>query len=289
MPHDRSSRPLSAGLLALALTGGLTLVQVIGGLLSGSLALIADALHNAAQVLRLALAHGTRRLPPEQMPAGQDKVETLSALIRCIILITLGLYLIRAGIGRISDPQPVSGWGVIALALVALIVDAITAAMTFHLPRKRAAIRAAVVHMLPNAAGSIAILLAGGAMLIFGWSWIDPLVTLGIAGYILWLALGEVADILRTAILGPPRDIDPQAVGTALRAVPGVVDLYTPRLRRLHKGKAGFNAHLALNVDGWTDAVTVRDYAKQVLAEQFSITDAMLDIEPYSPATPPEA
>lgn len=295
MPHDHSHIDPSTGdrrvALALALNGGLTLVQFVGGLLAGSLALVADALHNFSDALSLALAYGARRLARRpasaQMPFGHGKIETIAALINYIALIILGLWLIRAGIGRISDPQPVSGWIVIALALVALIVDGVTAAMTFRLSRDSANIRAAFLHNLADAMGSVAVILAGIGMVAFGWSWIDPLVTLLIAGYILWLALGEIGGILRALMLGAPDNIDPHIVINALRAVPGVADLHNVRLWQLREGKAAFDAHLALTVEGWTDAVTVRDAARQLLSEQFAITETTLEIEPHGSCANP--
>lgn len=288
MAHDHAHIDLNAGdrriTLAIAVNAGLTLLQLIGGLISGSLALIADALHNLSDALSLALAFGARkwarRPASAQMPFGHGKIETIAALINYVTLILLGLWLIHSGIERFMDPQPINGWIIILLAAVALVVDVITAAMTFRLAKDSANIRAAFLHNVADAMGSVAVIIAGIAMIALGWSWIDPLVTLLIAGYILWLTVGEIGSVIKSLMLGAPDDIAAQDVIAAVQAVPGVAELHNVRLWQLREGKAAFDAHLALTVDGWADAVRVRDQAKQVLADQFSITDTTLELEP---------
>lgn len=290
MPHDHHHHHVDpdAGdrrvFFAVAINIGLTLLQLIGGLFAGSMALIADAVHNFSDALSLILAYGARKLArrpaTEAMPFGHGKIESIAALINYLTLIVLGLWLVSAGVDRLANPRDVAGGLVILLALVALVVDALTAALTFALSKDSANIRAAFLHNVADALGSVAVIIAGLCVLAFGWNWADPLITLVIAGYILWMALGEIGGVIRSLMLGAPEELDPQEVIGALQEVPGVADIHNVRLWQMREGVAAFDAHLALTVDGWADAITVRDYARHLLHERFGIEHCTLEIEP---------
>lgn len=298
MPHDHHHHvDPDAGdsrvALAVGVNLGLTVAQVIGGLVSGSVALLADAAHNFSDALSLILAYGARRLARRpasaSMPFGHGKIETIAALINYLTLLVLGLWLIAEGIGRLADPQPVAGWIVVALAGLALAVDGVTAALTFALSKDSANIRAAFLHNLADALGSVAVIVAGTLILMFGWTWADPLITLLIAGYILWMALGEIGGVIRALMLGAPEGIAPQEVEQALSALPGVADVHNQRLWQLREGVTAYDAHLALRVTHWAEAIATRDAARTLLAERFGITHATLEIEPAGACQSPAA
>lgn len=272
--------------LKIAVNIGLAILLLIGGILGASMALIADALHKFSSALGLILALGTRiwarRPAPQNMPLARDKIESIAVLINCAVLIVLGLWLMRSGINRLAAPQQASGTLMILFALVALAETGVAAALTFAVSKDRTNIRAAVLHNATGAAGSIAVLIAGLTITLFGWSWADPLTAMLIAGYVLWLVMGDISGAVRGLILGTPDTIDPQEIIDALGQVPGVADVHNMRLWQLRDGNAAFAARLTLTVDGWADAITVRDYASHMLNEQFGITQSTLNIEPDS-------
>ena len=146
MPHDHAHHAGPDGDRRVALAVGvnivLTVAQVVGGLLSGSLALIADALHNLSDALSLIIALVARRIArrpaDDQMTFGYGRAEVVAALVNLTTLIVLGLFLIYEGIGRLFDPQPIDGWIVVILAAIALVVDLVTVSYThLTLPTKR--------------------------------------------------------------------------------------------------------------------------------------------------------
>ena len=211
--------------LAVAVNLGLTIVQVIGGVLSGSLSLIADALHNFSDAISLIIAFGARRIArrprDERMTFGYGRIEVVAALINYTTLIVIGLYLSYEAVTRFIEPQPVAGWIVVIVAGIALVVDVATAMLTYALSKESMNIRAAFLHNVADALGSVAVIVAGTLILLYDWRLVDPIVTLMIAGYILWQSFREIGPVVRILMLGSPPDIEPEAVLAATRGVRG--------------------------------------------------------------------
>lgn len=259
MPHDHSGHhhhhiDPEAGDLKVALAIGvnllLTLAQIIGGLLSGSIALIADAIHNLSDALTLVIAFAARRIarrPADgQMTFGYGRAEIVAALINYVSLIVLGLWLIWEAASRLLDPQPVEGWVVVILAGVALAVDLVTAALTFRLAKDSMNIRAAFLHNVADAASSVAVIVAGTLILLFGWWIVDPLATLLIAGYILWHGLSDIGPVIRILMLGTPGGTDAAQVQSAMAAVEGVADVHHVHLWAIDEHRVSVEAHVVV-------------------------------------------
>ena len=174
---------------AIAVNMALTVAQVLGGIFSGSLAMIADALHNFSDAISLVIAAVARRIArrpaTEQMPFGFARAEVVAALVNYTSLIIIGLYLVMEAVLRFLSPEPVQGWLVVIIAGVALVVDLVTALLTYTMSKDSVNIRAAFLHNVADALGSLAVIFAGTLIILFGWTWIDPAVTLLVAGYIL--------------------------------------------------------------------------------------------------------
>ena len=168
--HDSDNRVLWAVLVNL----GLTVAQFIGGVLAGSLALIADALHNFSDAISLIIAFGARKIArrpgDSDMTFGYGRAEIVAALVNYTTLTVLGLYLIYESVMRFIEPQGVDGWLVVIIAAVALVVDWITALLTYRLSKESINIRAAFLHNVADALGSIAVIVAGTLIIVFGWT-----------------------------------------------------------------------------------------------------------------------
>src|SRR5690606_28839489 len=140
--------------------------------------------------------------------------------------IAIGVYLAYEAILRFFSPEEVEGWTVVIVATIALVIDAVTALLTYSLSKTSANIRAAFLHNVADALGSIAVIVAGALILLFGWHIVDPIVTLIIAAYILWMAFNEVGDVVRILMLGVPPGIDVEELMDAIRKVDGVEDIH---------------------------------------------------------------
>src|SRR5215207_36408 len=162
----------------------LTFAQIAGGIFAGSLALVADAIHNLSDAAALGLAFTARRIARrpsnETMTFGYGRAEGIAALINYTTLIVISVYLVYEAVWRLAQPEPVDGWIVVIIAGVALVVDTITALLTFRLAKDSANIRAAFLHNVADALGSIGVIIAGTLVILFDWWIVDPIVTIAI-------------------------------------------------------------------------------------------------------------
>ncbi|SMX47679.1 Cadmium, cobalt and zinc/H(+)-K(+) antiporter [Maliponia aquimaris] len=261
----------------------LTVAQVAGGLLSGSLAMIADALHNFSDAASLVIAAWARRIArrpsDDVMTFGYARAEVVAALINLTTLIVIGLYLVYEAVLRFFDPQEVIGWLVIAIAAVALVVDLATAALTYSLSKTSVNIRAAFMHNMADALGSLAVILAGALIWAFGWTWVDPAITLLIAGYILWMAWSEIGGVIRILMLGSPPRLSAERVLETAEAVEGVQGLHHAHLWLMDEHQTALQAHMVIETGAWARADAIKDAVKTILAERHGLTHVTLEME----------
>lgn len=268
---------------AVAVNLGLTVAQVVGGVLSGSLALIADALHNFSDAISLVIAFGARKIARRPsdgaMTYGYGRVEVVAALVNYTTLIVIGLYLAYEAAMRFLDPEPVAGWIVVIVAGVALAVDLVTAALTWSMSKASVNIRAAFLHNVADALGSVAVIVSGALILLFDWRLIDPFVTLLISGYILWQALREIGLVIRILMLGSPPDIETGAVIDAIRQVDGVAGAHHAHFWLLDEHRAALDAHVVVEAGRWSEADAIKARVKARLSERFGISQTTLELE----------
>lgn len=261
----------------------LTVVQIIGGILSGSLALIADAIHNLSDALSLVLAFLARKIArrpaDDTMTFGYGRAEIVAALINYTTLILLGLYLTYEAVMRLFDPTDIDGWFVVFIAVFALTVDAVTALLTYALSKESMNIRAAFLHNVADALRSIAVIVAGTVIILYDWRLIDPLITLLIAGYILWQAVTEIGGSIRILMLGSPPDLDTQTILEAMRAVAGVASVHHLHLWQMQEHEPALDAHVVIKDGVWSEADQVKSAMKTVLRDQFGLTHITLELE----------
>lgn len=292
MPHDHhghahahldpesGDRRVSIAIWANAL---LTVAQILGGILSGSLALIADALHNFSDMASLVIAFAARKIArrpaDKRMTFGYGRIEVVAALINYTTLVIVGLYLVYEGAMRLIDPPEVAGWTVVIVGGVALIVDALTAALTWSMQKHSVNIRALFLHNLSDALASVAVVAGGTLILLYDWRLIDPLVTIGIAVYILWLALAEIGTPIRTLMLGSPPEVDCDALIAALVKVDGVADIHHLHLWQMQEHEAALDTHVVLTPEGWGRLEAIKDEIKHLLDADFGVAHSTLEFE----------
>ncbi len=261
----------------------LTVAQVIGGIFAGSLALIADALHNfsdaASMVIAFAARKIARRPSDATMTFGYGRVEVVAALINYTTLIVIGLYLAYEAVMRFFDPQGVDGWIVVIIAAIALIIDVVTALLTYTLSKESVNIRAAFLHNVADALGSVAVIVAGTLILLYDWRLIDPAVTLLIAGYILWQSVAEIGPVIRILMLGSPPDIATTKVVERLGAVEGVAGVHHAHFWQMDEHESALDAHLVIDAGAWDDADAIKARAKAMLDGEFDIAHTTLELE----------
>ncbi|SDY46825.1 cobalt-zinc-cadmium efflux system protein [Jannaschia faecimaris] len=285
MAHDHSHIDPDAGdrrvAGAIVVNLGLTIAQIVAGSVSGSLAMIADAIHNLSDALTLLIAFAARKIarrPADaRMTFGYGRAEMVAALVNYTTLAVLSLWLMWEGVARLFDPQPVAGWIVVIVAGIALAVDLVTAALTYTMSKNSANIRAAFLHNLADALGSVGVIVAGTLILLFDWRIVDPIVTLGIAGYILWHVWKGTPRVVRMLMLGAPPGIETHSVLRAMEGVAGVASVHHLHLWEMQEGVAVVDAHIVAEVG--TGAVDLRARVARLLHDSFGVGHATLEIE----------
>lgn len=261
----------------------LTFVQVIAGMFAGSLALVADAVHNLSDAVSLGIAYAARKISrrpsDELMTFGYVRAESIAALINYTTLIAIGIYLAYEAIVRFFAPAEVQGWVVVWVAGVALAIDLVTALLTYSLSKTSANVRAAFLHNLADALGSIAVIVAGALILVFGWNIVDPIVTLGISVYILWMAFAEIGGVIRLLMLGVPPDINVDELIAAIRKVDGVADVHHVHVWAIDEHRNSLEAHVVVPDEAAGESKAVKDRIRVLARDRFGVTHTTLEIE----------
>ena len=276
--HARSgSRALGA---ALALVLGFAGVELAAGLLSGSLALLADAGHMVSDALALGLALfaawlAGRPATPERT-FGWHRAEILAALANGVLLVVLGLWILVEAVGRLGDPPSVGGGWVLGAGLAGLAVN-LAAARVLHGAGDGLNVRAAFLHVLADLLSSVGVVVAALFLLLAGWELADPIAGLAIG----LLVLASTVRILRESVTilleGAPAGLDTAELDRVLRSVTDVVDVHDLHVWTITSGFPALSAHVL--VEPRADCHGIRRQLEQVLRERFELTHTTLQVE----------
>ena len=268
-------------ILALFVNLILTVVQVIGGILSGSLALVADALHNfsdAASLLIALIARKWAEKPAdENRTFGYKRAELIGAMINLTTLILIGFYLLFEAVMRVFEPEPIAGWIVVIIACVALVVDVITAAMTYAMSKDSLNIRAAFIHNIADALSSVAVIIAGTFIILYEWYIVDTICTFLIAGYVLFHGYIEIKSVIRILMQSVPTNIDINDVIIKLEEIENVKEVHHLHVWELNEHDRSLEAHVVISESGHQDAEKIKSQIKDILNELFQISHSTIE------------
>lgn len=286
MAHTHASDRRDAGaprrlLAVLVLTTVYTIAEIVGGLLSGSLALLADAGHMATDDVALGLAlfavWAARRPPDPGRTYGYQRVEILAALANGVLLVVVCALIVKEAVERFLDPQPIDTVLMAAIAAGGLLVN-VVAARVLHRHGGSLNLRAAFLHVLGDLLGSIGTLAAAGALALFGWRWVDPAASLVIAGIIVLSSGRLLVQSIHVLLEGAPPHLDAEEVRRSLAELAGVVDVHDLHLWSVGGREPLLTAHLVVE-----HAVRPHDVlrlARRRMAERFRIEHVTIQIEP---------
>lgn len=284
-PHSHGSEHVSdRGLLAaVGLNLGLSVFEVAAGAIAGSVALMADALHNLNDCAALFIAYVARRISRrganERFTFSYRRAELIGAMINLTALLIVGLYLVYEAIRRMLQPQELSGGWMMAAAGVALAVDVATAWLLWAMSRGSMNVRTAFVHNLTDALASVAVLLGGVAVFFLGWNWVDPALTILIAGYILHLSIGMLRRTASILMEGTPEGLDLEELRRTVEQVAGVADLHHLHVWELDEEHRALEAHVAVPAGQIGRIEPIKAAVRKVLRENFSIQHSTLEFE----------
>jgi cobalt-zinc-cadmium efflux system protein len=261
----------------------LTLAQVIGGIVSGSLSLIADALHNLSDAASLGIALFARKIgrkPADELKTfGYKRAEIIAALINLTTLVIIGLYLIYEALWRFVEPEEIEGWTVVIVAGIALIIDIATAMLTYTMSKKSMNIKAAFLHNVSDALASVGVIIAGTLILLYGWYWMDTLLTLIIAGYVLWQGFSMLPNTIHLLMEGTPEHLSIAEVITAMESIDGVKNVHHVHIWQLDEHHNALEAHVVTDASQLADIEQVKDALKTLLSERFEVGHSTLEFE----------
>jgi cobalt-zinc-cadmium efflux system protein len=279
-PEQTGDRRLLAAIVVNVLLTG---AQVVGGVISGSLSLVADALHNLNDAASLGIALIARRIarrPADKVRTfGYRKAEVIGALINTTTLIIVGLYLVYEAVARFLQPEPIDGWIVVIVASFALVVDLATGLMTFSMAKENINIKAAFVHNVADALGSLVVICVGILVLVFQWYVADLIATLLLAGYILFQGYKLMAESVRILMDSVPVGVDLDRLTARMANVSGVHGVHHVHVWQIDEHNRALEAHVVSMV-GFEDSETIKGTLKKLLREEFEISHTTLEFEP---------
>lgn len=247
--HDHDAKNYGQAFkIGLVLNIGFILTEVIFGVLADSLALLADAGHNLSDVLGLALAWGASRLvqreATDRRTYGWKKTSILAALFNAIILFVAIGGIAWEAVRRFSHPSPIGGLTIVWVAGIGVIINGITALLFISGRKSDLNIRGAFLHMAADAGVSAGVVLAGAGILITGWQWLDPTISLVIVVIIFVSTWGLLKDSFNLALDGVPRHIDTETVRNYLAHVPGISEVHDLHIWGMSTSEVALTAHL---------------------------------------------
>ena len=282
--HGHTHAPASFGrafAIGTALNLGFVIVEAVYGYLAHSLALFADAGHNLGDVLGLVLAWGAsalaRRPPTKRYTYGLRGSSILAALVNAVVLLLSMGAIAWEAIRRFSDPGPVSGGTVIGVAVIGIIINTITALMFMSGRKGDLNIRGAFLHMAADAIVSLGVVLAGVAILVTHWLWIDSVVSLILVVVVVvgtWQLLRDSVNLSLDAV---PAGIEPRAVQTYLAERPGVLKVHDLHIWAISTTETALTVHLVMPT-GYPGDAFLCSVSKE-LQDHFGIKHSTLQIE----------
>ncbi|WP_445453413.1 cation diffusion facilitator family transporter [Flavobacterium sp. 25HG05S-40] len=235
-------------ILSILLNLLITIAQIVGGIISGSLALISDALHNFSDVLSLVfslIAHKlSRRKASINNTFGYKRAELIAAFINAITLIIVALYLIFEAATRFFHPEPIKSGLVIWLAILGIVVNGGSVLLLKKDSKHNLNMKSAYLHLLTDMMASVAVLVGGLLMKFYGWFWVDSVMTLLIAMYLIYVSYDLIKSATKMLMLFTPDFIDIKEVVREVHKIKGVNKLHHIHIWHLNDEELHLEAHL---------------------------------------------
>lgn len=262
----------------------ITIAQVIGGLYSGSLSLLSDALHNFSDVIALIVSYVASKLSKQRASIhrtfGYKRAEILAAFINASTLVIVAILLINEAYKRFREPQEIESGIVIWLALIAIIGNGISVLLLKKDSKNNINIRSAYLHLFTDMLASVAVLVGGLLMKYYQWFWVDSLLTLLIALYLIWVGYYLLKESSKMLMLFTPEHINIKDVVRAVHQIPKVNRLHHIHIWCLNDDELHLEAHLDLKEDVTiSEFDTILHKIEIVLHEEFSINHVNIQPE----------
>ena len=235
-------------LISIILNVVITVTQIIGGLISGSLALLSDALHNFSDVLSLVVSYFANRLAKKKSTTnktfGYKRAEIIAAFVNASSLLVIALLLIKEGIARFLNPEPVGSNLVIILSIVAILGNGFSVLLLQKEAGRNMNMKSAYLHLLTDMLASVAVLIGGLVMKYFSWYWIDPLLTIIIALYLVYMGYDLLKESTRVLMLFTPKSVVVEDIVKHISKIDGIKNVHHVHIWQLNEDEVHLEAHI---------------------------------------------
>jgi cobalt-zinc-cadmium efflux system protein len=270
-------------IIALIVTAGIMLLEFFGGLVSGSLALLADSAHMLSDVVAIALSlfamwFAARPSSPNKT-YGFHRFEILAALFNGITLFIIAIFIVKEAYERFQSPANIASGTMMAIAAVGLLANLVSA---WALMRQgdvhgNLNVRSAYLHILGDALGSVGVLLAGLLIILFGWNWADPVISVTVSILVLRSAWGVISHTVHILMEGTPASVDIQKVKMTLLDIQGVVNVHDLHIWTITSGLDSLSCHLLIEDEA--DSQKVLQQAINLMENTFGIGHTTIQVE----------
>ena len=281
MPGGERSADRRALTIALALTATYTVAEIVGGVLTGSLALLADAGHMLSDNVSIALALFAvwiaAKPPTPERTFGFKRVEILAALANGATLVAVSLWIFYEAVVRFRNPPEVLGGWMLVIAVIGLFVNVASALVLARSRGGSLNLEAAFRHVLADLAGSFGVIAAALVIILTGWLYADPLISVLIGLLVLASAWTILRDSTLILLEATPEGMDAGEIGRALASVEGVVDVHDLHVWTITSGFPAFSAHVLVRPGD--DCHAIRRQLEELLHERFDIEHTTLQVD----------
>ena len=268
--------------MALALTSAFLVAEVIGGVLTRSLALISDAAHMLTDVAALAIALAAiriaRRPADQQRTYGYYRFEILAAAFNALLLFAVGLYILYEAYLRLKNPPEIHSMGMLVIAVIGLGVNLISMRLLSGGKDSSLNLKGAYLEVWSDMLGSLGVIIAAVVIKMTGWGWVDSLVAAGIGIWVLPRTFVLLRESINILLQGVPKGVDLSQLDSAIRNVQGVADIHSLHVWALTTGKNVLSAHVVMR-PGAGDGTDVMRLVTKLATEQFGIEHSTVQIE----------
>ncbi|BBL79066.1 MAG: cation diffusion facilitator family transporter [Actinomycetota bacterium] len=276
--------------VVLALTGSYMFAEVIGGILTGSLALLADAGHMLTDVFGISMALIAIKLgerpASDRRTFGYYRTEVLAALTNAVILVVVAIYILYEAYRRFQDPPDVLGGWMMVVAVIGLAVNLVGMFILVKGAGESLNVKGAYLEVLGDTLGSIGVIVASLIIIFTGWYPADPIIGVGIGLFIIPRAYNLLKESVNVLLEGTPKDLDLGEVREALEKLPGVVRVHDLHAWTITSGMNAMSGHLV--VEDMNRSSDILTGAQKLLHDRFDIEHSTIQIEPVDFEEPAE-
>jgi cobalt-zinc-cadmium efflux system protein len=281
--HSHTSATGKHLVIAIALNALIFLVEFVGGILTNSLALISDSLHNLSDFFALILSYMASKVvlwkSNSEKSYGYVRVEIFVAFINAMALVLIGIYIVYEGLQRFAHPEPVIGGWMLIIAIIGFVVNTAATLLLKTHAHHDLNMKSAYLHLLTDAVESLAVVVVALLITWQDWRLLDPLISIAIGLFIIKSAWSIVAETVHILTEGTPRGIDLQEVAVYIQSFPGIENVHHLHIWGLSSRVRALSAHIVVQDQMISAGNTISSQIEQELEHRFGINHPTLHLE----------